>query len=138
MSVVQGGFSRNRAPAAAGSNTNDKPKVQVWINIGYTIPGPNAGDDDIFVSLPTGIALDTMKPVSAKSNNTEYADFQAARNDMLTQFMEIAGQLKPGEATVYQAAGGLAIQIRRVQEEMEETVVNETNAFARDLFQAAG
>lgn len=134
MTVVHGGFGRSRAASNSDTNTTDtRPKVHVWVNIGYM--QDIEGGEPVFVSLPTGIALDTMKPVSTKGSNQEFVDFQVARNDMLQQFHEIAEQLQPGEDTIFQAEGGLAIQIRRVQEEKPEAVLTEANRFARTLFQ---
>lgn len=117
------------AQAAAAPSTTKKPVAQFWLNFGYIV---NEGTpEERFVSLPMGIPLDTMDKVSTRSSNAEYGQFQAARNDLLDQFIGLCSDLGPGDAHLIRTEGDLAIQIRRVDAEKVEPVADESNPFAR-------
>jgi hypothetical protein len=117
--------------AAATAPKNERPKAQFWLNFGYLTPAGVEGEDDRFVSLPMGIPLDTMEKLSTKSSNADFAQFQAARNDLLDQIIEAASVLEPGQDYVIAADGGLAVQVRRVSEEAAAPPVDATNRYAR-------
>ena len=106
-------------PQATNSSKDDRPKAQFWLNIGYPVTVKNGeGEEQRFVSLPTGIPLDTMEALATNSRNAEFAAFQAARNNLHDQFMAVASQLQPGEEKIIGLGdSGLALQIRRVNEE---------------------
>ena len=106
-------------PQATNSSKDDRPKAQFWLNIGYPVTvKTEAGEEQRFVSLPTGIPLDTMEALATNSRNAEFAAFQAARNNLHDQFMAVASQLQPGEEKIIGLGdSGLALQIRRVNEE---------------------
>ncbi len=106
----------------------DLPKSQFWMNVGFTAEGAGAEGEDIFVSLPYGLPLDSMEHVNTKSKNADYTALQQARNSLLDQVKEAAATLQPGESMTVQ----LEVQIRRVEEEVEETVSTE-NKFMRSL-----
>lgn len=122
-------FARTSDEGAVAPTNNRKPAAQYWLNFGYFV---NEGTDaEKFVSLPMGMPLDTMDKVSTKSSNAEYAQFQAARNDLLEQFMGICGDLEPGDSHIIRTEGDLAIQLRRVNEEAAAPATDESNPFAR-------
>jgi hypothetical protein len=123
--------NRNAQRGAANGNRQDLPKAQFWLNFGYMA---GEGDNEKFVSLPTGIPLDTMERVSVRSSNQEFAMYQAARNALLDQLLEAAAKLEPGDDYVINADGGLAIQIRRVNAEQAAPSTGSDNPFARKLF----
>ena len=86
-----------------------------------------------FVSLATGIPLDNMERLQTNSRNREFAAFQAARNDLYDQIMDVAKSLEAGESKVIATAdNGLAIQIRRINEESVEIPADQ-NKFGRRL-----
>lgn len=120
--------------AAAAASSNERPKAQLWLNVGYLSDALDDNGERRFVSLPTGIPLDTQERLDTRSRNREFAQFQAARNDLLDQILKQGEQLKAGESVVLETASGLAIQVRRINEELEETNVSDGNAFARKLF----
>lgn len=113
-----------------GANKQDKPKSQFWLNLGYAVEYQDAQgeDQERFVSLPMGIALDTMDKVATNSSNQEYAALQSARNNLLEQLMEKAQTLNPGESTEV----NLTIQLRRVNDEQAE-ISAESNPFVKAL-----
>ena len=121
-------------PQANNSSKDDRPKAQFWLNIGYPVTvKTESGEEQRFVSLPTGIPLDTQEALPTNSRNSEFAAFQAARNNLHDQFMAVAAKLQPGEDKIIGLGdSGLAIQIRRVNEE-SAPVSTEQNPFVAAL-----
>ena len=121
-------------PQATNSSKDDRPKAQFWLNIGYPVTvKTEAGEEQRFVSLPTGIPLDTQEPLATNSRNAEFAAFQAARNNLHDQFMAVAAKLQPGEEKIIGLGdSGLALQIRRVNVE-SAPVSTEHNPFVAAL-----
>jgi hypothetical protein len=116
--------------------SSDKPKAQFWLNVGYVPESAVEENPDYnFVSLASGIPLDTMQTLPTNSKNQLFAAFQSARNELRDQLIAAAKELKPGEAQVISTTGPLAIQIRRVGEDAAP-VPTETNPFSRNLFAA--
>lgn len=115
--------------AKGGAAREDKPKAQFWLNIGYSVEHTTAeGEETRFVSLPTGIPVDTQEPLATNSRNAEFAQFQSARNDLHDQIMELCKTLAPGEERML----NLQIQLRRVNAEAAE-IPAEQNVFVRKL-----
>lgn len=112
----------------SGSGKDERPKAQLWLNIGYD---SGVEDDDgrsRFVSLPTGIPLDTQEKLPVNSRNRDFAAFQSARNDLLEQILKAGANLQPGEERIL----NLQIQLRRVNAEAEQIPASE-NQFARQI-----
>lgn len=129
-------FGSTSTTATTNSNTTnaDKPKAQFWLNIGYLtdVKDENTGEMK-FVSLASGIALDTMETLAVNSKNVGFANFQAARNDLRDQLIEAAKNLKPGEAAyIGDTTQPVQMQIRRVSEETA-AVAGDSNPFSRKL-----
>lgn len=112
-----------------GSNGNDRPKAQFWLNVGFTSTTPVVGEDgkptketeSYFIALPGGIPLDSLKKVSTNSSNADYAARQQATNALYDQIMEIARSLEPGADQIV----NLQVQVRRVREEQPEANLTE-------------
>lgn len=123
-------FGSKTAPAA---KKDERPKSQFWLNIGYETDVVDDNGENRFVSLATGIPLDNMERLQTNSRNREFAAFQAARNDLYDQIMDVAKSLKAGESKVIATAdNGLSIQIRRINEESVEIPADQ-NKFGRRL-----
>lgn len=123
-------FGSKTAPAA---KKDERPKSQFWLNIGYETDVVDDNGENRFVSLATGIPLDNMERLQTNSRNREFAAFQAARNDLYDQIMDVAKSLEAGESKIIATAdNGLAIQIRRINEESVE-IPAEQNKFGRRL-----
>jgi hypothetical protein len=120
MGIASNSFARTFGNLGIPSNaqrTYDRPKAELWMNIGYSTEIENEETGKVehrFVSLPRGIPLDTMEKVPTNSPNQLTATFQGARNDLLEQIMDAAKHLEPGEEKIIGEAGGLQLQIRRV------------------------
>lgn len=117
------------------SNQQDRPRAEFWLNVGYVsdMKDEDTGENR-FVSLAQGIPLDTTEDLNTNSSNQLYAAFQAARNDLRDQLIEVAKELDPGQAT-YVAQDpntGLCIQLRRVREETAAPTGN-ANPYAKKL-----
>lgn len=127
-----GAFANQNTAPAAGSK-EQKPKAQFWLNVGYDSGIPDENGDNKFVSLPVGIPLDGMELLSTNSRNKDFAAFQAARNDLYEQIMEVCKSLEPGESRILgDSNGGLQVQIRRVNDESAAPDMA-TNQFAKKL-----
>ena len=120
---------------AQGYTRDELPKAQTWMNVGYITTVEMAGvKEDVFVSLPVGIPLDTQEPVELRGRNEGYRALQAARNDLLEQCQAEAAKLAPGEDKIIgDPKKGLVIQLRRIQGEMA-TPEAATNPFGKKLF----
>lgn len=119
-----GGNAASRSNAA-----NDRPKAQVWLNIGLEAPNVVEGEESPrFISLPAGIPLDTQEKLPTNSRNQLFAAFQSARNDLMDQILKAAEQLAPGQEVLIP----LQVQLRRVGEENAEIPADQ-NAFGVKL-----
>lgn len=108
--------------ATAASNAA-KPKAEFWLNVGYNVVIDVVDAQDVttqearFVSLPSGIALDTMNLLPTDSQSEAYRAFQTARNGLHDALMNVAKTLKAGEERIIGgtgAPGELVLQLRRV------------------------
>ena len=106
---------------ASGTAAQERPKTQVWLNIGYEANGK-------FVNLPVGIPLDTTEPVQANGQNEEWVKFQTARNQFLDFLQKHGAKMEPGAE---EEIKGLTIKIKRVAGPM--SIDNAENEFASDM-----
>lgn len=135
------GGSSSTAPAAGATGTRrDLPKANIWLNIGYIVgvqvtDAEGTRDEDRFVSLPVGIPLDTMEPITINSRNEDFAKFQSARNDLLDQLKAAGEKLAPGEERIVSLCSttGLAVQMRRVNDPVAAPAADESNGYAVKL-----
>ena len=120
-------FAQSNKPVA----TATKAKAEYWINFGYIAPVTGSNGEEKFVSLPIGIPLDTQEHLATNSRNPEFAYFQAARNDLLDKLIAVAKTLAPGESRIIcqDPVTGLAVQLRRVGEEVPELAAGAVNPF---------
>lgn len=108
--------------APSNNKAGDKPKAQVWGNIGYlaTVKNDESGEEERrFVSVASGIALDNVAPL-ATNGKKSWANFQSARNNLTKKLVELGMGLEPGAAAYFPndaVDGQLIIEIRRVGEE---------------------
>lgn len=108
------------------ASSGERPKAQFWLNIGYTA---NEGTDEAkFISLPTGIPLDTQEPLSTKSSNDDFRAMRFAQNDLLEQLLAFAKDLEPGAEGILQ----LQVQLRRVKDDAP-AISTDDNKYARKL-----
>jgi len=96
--------ARAQQPQAEGE---ERPRAEFYVNVGYwdVING-----EDVFVSLPMGIGLDTMKDVEVRGNNEGYIELCRRKNALRKLLLDGAMGFDPGEADDVQE---LVVQIRR-------------------------
>lgn len=121
MSIQKFTFGQSNAAAKT-----DKPKAQFWLNIGYV--ANEGSEEEKFISLPTGIPLDTQEPLPTNSSNADFRAMRCAQNDLLEQLIEYAQNLEPGEEGII----NLQVQLRRVKAEAADIPADE-NKYARKL-----
>lgn len=91
------------------SRRDDRPDPEVWLNVGYTSKNEETGED-VFISVPVGIALDTMEPQPISGKNEAWRNLVQAKNGLLEALQEAAKGLEPGDEEII---SDLTIQIRR-------------------------
>ena len=113
------------AAAPAGERT----PTMCWMNVGKTITLRNAEGEmeEMFISTPVGIALDTMAPMKG---NSKLARF---KNEFLKQLNEACLTLEPGSQ---EFVTGLEIQLSRVNPVKAEPTEDEAAGLnqLRNLF----
>lgn len=112
-------------PKAAAKE--QRPKAEYWLNIGYPVNYPleDGTTEKRLVSLPMGIPLDTQEKLPTNSRNKTFANFNAARNNLLEQIAEKAKGLQPGESVVL----NLQVEMRRVMGDDQGSSKPENNEF---------
>lgn len=125
MSIEKFTFGKSNA-AASSANKESKPKAQFWLNIGYTANEGTA--EEKFISLPTGIPLDTQEALATNSSNEDFRAMRCAQNDLLEQLTAFAEKLEPGQEGIIQ----LQVQLRRVKAVAEDIKPDE-NKYGRSL-----
>jgi hypothetical protein len=100
---------------AAAPKAGAKDKSQLWLNVGMNLPiqQPDGTIENVFVTLPFGLAIDTMSKSEMKGSSTEYAKLHQAKNWLLEQLQDAGQKLSPGDAHLI---NGLQLQLRRVGE----------------------
>lgn len=113
------------------TKADDRPKAQIWLNVGLPTDykATDGSDKYSFLSLATGIALDTMAPIEIKGRNKEYNDFAAAQNKLREMLLEHLKDLKPGESVEVD----LKIMARRVDDAPIPNSDPNTNQFLSAL-----
>lgn len=111
----------NISSIRGGTGASDQPKAKVWLNVGYTV---EVDGEEVRITLPLGIALDTMKAITVTGQSVEWHKLAGARNALLKALQDAGDEVEPGsEVTV----PDLTVSIRHVAAEM---VVDQTdNAF---------
>ena len=83
-------------PEDSSSDKDMKAKAKFWINIGIKIKKSDGTFE--FISLPVGIAADTMRRNTVPANKSEYAVKLTKQNQLLDEALSIFESLDPGEA----------------------------------------
>ena len=121
MSILENlaaGRANSTARTSNGARTaaSDKPKSELWLNIGYV-----ANDEDqTFISVPMGLPVDTQEPIKLSGSNEDWLMLAAARNGLLEELQKKGFSLEKGEEIEIP----LIVRLRRVK---EETVIDPKN-----------
>lgn len=106
--------------AGLGLNTStkaEKPKARFWLNIGFA--GKNQDDSDFVITLPYGIALDTMERKGASRNSLA----------LLDKLIAVGESIPAGETKPISVSNGLVVSITHVgaSKEADATFVSQLN-----------
>lgn len=118
LSLANAQVAKSNAPKG---NAAKREASELWLNVGVEVNGK-------FVTLPFGLALDTMSPLETRGQNVEFVQFQQARNELLEDLKDIASKLAPGEEMEVPV---LTIKIRRKNDELE--LAPENNPFSAGI-----
>lgn len=86
---------------------SSQEQAMLWLNVGYT------SSDGEFISIPYGIALDTMQEAKVRGTDPHWRSIAIAKNELLSQLLSLGDQLNQGESKIL---NGLQIQIYKKQE----------------------
>lgn len=106
---------------------------QYWLNIGVVVPGIGENGTDVFVTLPTGIALDDLKAIEVKGSNANWIQLQQGKNALLAMIQGQAAGLSPGER---KAMPRLVCEVSRVNQPSQQA--DTSNALASAVTAAFG
>ena len=117
-------FGKNAPKASTATVVEDKPKSQLWVNVGYSIEVDGV---NVFVSIPMGIPVDSIKELPTNTRNAEFNMLNQARNQLLADIASAAEDLESGESHVLE----LEVQLRRIDKEPDPLPTGSTNPFLR-------
>lgn len=114
-----------KAPATSPAIVEEKVKSQLWVNVGYSI---EVNGESVFVSIPMGIPVDSVKELPTNTRNAEFNLLNQARNQLLQDITAAAEDLEAGESHVLE----LEVQLRRIDKEVDPLPANGNNPFLRN------
>ena len=108
-------FGVSASEAQSTARGTDRPKSMEWVNVGITLPIPQADGTvvETFVTLPFGIATDNLEPMEARGTSVEWHRMVAAKNFLLKHIKDTMAKLEPGQAVILP---GLEVQLKRTAE----------------------
>lgn len=104
----------NTNPSNSHTQIDDRPNAKIWLNVGMILPftNENGEEEQVFVSIPKGIAFDTMEKMEARGNNPENNQKIETGNFIMEHFQKEVESLKPGETVILP----LVVEARRIVE----------------------
>ena len=117
-------FGKNAPKASTVTVVEEKVKSQLWVNVGYSIEVDGV---NVFVSIPMGIPVDSIKELPTNTRNAEYNLLNQARNQLLADIASAAEDLESGESHVLE----LEVQLRRIDKEADPLPTGSVNPFLR-------
>lgn len=105
MASMNANSAASLISAALAGNTSakeEKQQAMVYLNVGITIPMPNAEGEvvDTFVSLPFGLPLDTMTKMVARGNNAQWNAMVDLKNGLLEALTTLGNAQEAGTGKV--------------------------------------
>ena len=117
-------FGKNAPKSAAATVVEEKVKSQLWVNVGYSI---EVEGESVFVSIPMGIPVDSIKELPTNTRNAEFNMLNQARNQLLADITAASEDLESGESHVLE----LEVQLRRIDKEVDPLPAGSSNPFLR-------
>lgn len=114
LESVRRDVEKSQSTTAAGTSAKaERPKTQFWLNVGIVLTGAGKDGEDLFVSLPMGLALDDMKAVNVRGQNADWVHLQQAKNSLLEATKKAGANLQPGER---QLLPEFSVELARISE----------------------
>lgn len=117
-------FGKNAPKAPTATVVEEKVKSQLWVNVGYSIEVDGV---NVFVSIPMGIPVDSIKELPTNTRNAEFNLLNQARNQLLADITAGSEDLEAGESHVLE----LEVQLRRIDKEVDPLPAGSSNPFLR-------
>ena len=117
-------FGKNAPKASTATVVEEKVKSQLWVNVGYSI---EVEGEQVFVSIPMGIPVDSIKELPTNTRNAEFNMLNQARNQLLADITSASEDLESGESHVLE----LEVQLRRIDKEVDPLPAGSSNPFLR-------
>lgn len=111
----------------------ERANAKVWLNIGFTSEFKDESGKNVFISLPKGIALDTMPDCKVGNKDSDYNSILQTKNDLKAMLLKAAENMQPGERQVI----NLQVEIYKVSEPVERQDNSDKSglaALANNLF----
>lgn len=134
MAIVNNNASSLISQALGGkpaSRSNEpRPQAEFFINVGVPITRTVERDgemveEEILLSLPFGLPLDTMNELVIRGNNEQWNADAAARNELLKALVKMGEGLDAGTGKMLPK---LAVQLYRRKDQVEAAADNSTMA----------
>ena len=134
MAVVNNNASSLISQALGGKPANrggePRPQAEFFINVGVPITRQVERDgemvtEEILLSLPFGLPLDTMSELVIRGNNEQWNADAAARNELLKALVKMGEGLDAGTGKMLPK---LAVQLYRRKDQVEAAADNSTMA----------
>ncbi|EBV1531745.1 hypothetical protein DNY80_22920 [Salmonella enterica subsp. enterica serovar Kentucky] len=114
----------------AGRGNEPRPQAEFFINVGVLITRTIERDgemveEEILLSLPFGLPLDTMNELVIRGNNEQWNADAAARNELLKALVKMGEGLDAGTGKMLPK---LAVQLYRRKDQVEAAADNSTMA----------
>ena len=97
------------------TNTDERASAKVWLNIGFISEYKDENGKNVFISLPKGIALDTMPDVKVGNKDSDYNSILSTKNELKAMLLKAAEGMAPGERQVI----NLSVELYKVSEPVE-------------------
>ena len=118
------GSSFNSKSEESTSDNAMKPKAKFWINVGIKIKKSDGTFE--FISLPVGIAADTMRRNTIPTNKSEYAVKLTKQNQLLDDALSVFESLEPGQSIEVESIVGQFYRMKDAEEtELDETDISQ-------------
>lgn len=134
MAIVNNNASSLISQALGGKPANrgnePRPQAEFFINVGVPITRTIERDgemveEEILLSLPFGLPLDTMNELVIRGNNEQWNADAAARNELLKALVKMGEGLDAGTGKMLPK---LAVQLYRRKDQVEAAADNSTMA----------
>jgi hypothetical protein len=114
----------------ANRGNEPRPQAEFFINVGVPITRTVERDgemveEEILLSLPFGLPLDTMNELVIRGNNEQWNADAAARNELLKALVKMGEGLDAGTGKMLPK---LAVQLYRRKDQVEAAADNSTMA----------